>query len=338
MKNPIFPLSNSERMSHGVRLLFRTMRPRHDDLLLPDYRQTPDGYEYQIYHPRGKAIRTVMLVYGMTIDGWDDPRVVKFARSCADADLEVVVPHLPGLAKFMVESGDMRRLERIGGVLAKNSARKVGLIGFSTGGSYALLMAAQPNLSEKVGPLVLFSPIYDVRDVFERLHAPMEPAPKTAKDWDQFFWAQYVIAYRNRKRLHLSTAVGEALEILLADYAAYRLEVKRVFFEQHIRRLDLMERNDLLSEGRTLDLLSARGQLGNVLSPVFILHDASDQVVPPDHSRRMYAELARRGDGYRQEVLVTPWLSHVTMKTTGSPAELFQIISYISELFREKLC
>jgi hypothetical protein len=57
-------------------------------------------------------------------------------------------------------------------------------------------------------------------------------------------------------------------------------------------------------------------------------------VVPPNHSRRMYAELARRGPGFRQEVLITPWLSHVVMQTTGSPAELFQIITFVSELFR----
>jgi hypothetical protein len=72
-----------------------------------------------------------------------------------------------------------------------------------------------------------------------------------------------------------------------------------------------------------------------VTSPlVFILHDSANRVVPPDHSRRIFAELAKRGEGFRQEILITPWFSHVVMKKTGSQAELFQIVSFISGLFR----
>jgi hypothetical protein len=56
--------------------------------------------------------------------------------------------------------------------------------------------------------------------------------------------------------------------------------------------------------------------------------------VPPDHSRRMYAELAKRGAGYHQAVLITAWLSHVVMQTTGSLTELFRIVGFMSELFR----
>ncbi|HEY3311420.1 MAG TPA: alpha/beta hydrolase [Anaerolineales bacterium] len=334
MKYPHYSMSKTERLSRGAKILFRTMRPRYDDLLLPETRRTAEGFEYQVYQPQGKVIRTVMLVNGMTIRGEDDPRMVMFARSCAEAGLRVAIPLLPGLKEFIVEKGDMRRLESVARVLSRNNEERIGMIGFSTGGSYSLLLAAHPLLGAKIGPLVLFSPVYDVRDVAERLHTPIDPHPETAKEWDQFYWGQYVIAFRNRKKLRLATAVREALSILLGDWAEYSLEVKRAFFENHILGLQLIGHPDLFNEGQNLDLLSARGHLAEVKSPVFILHDASDQVVPPDHSRRMYAELAKRGAGFRQEVLVTPWLSHVVMNTTGNPAELFQIISYVSELFR----
>ena len=139
---------------------------------------------------------------------------------------------------------------------------------------------------------------------------------------------------RNRKQLGLNEAVQEALQILLADYDKYQISVKKVFFDQHIGPLKLIGRTDLVFEGEILDRLSARGHLASVKSPVFILHDSSDQLVPPDQSRQMYSELARRGSGFRQEVLVTPWLSHVVMKNTGNPAELFKIVSFMGELFR----
>jgi pimeloyl-ACP methyl ester carboxylesterase len=335
MKPIAQPMSNSARLSRGVRVMFRTMRPRRDDLTLPEIHKTPAGDEYHAYYPRGKALRTVVLIYGMTIDGERDGRLLKFARACANAGLRVIVPHLPGLMDFIVAPGDLQRLERILADLQPEKGTRLALTGFSTGGSYALLLAANPTLKEKIGPLVLISPIYDARDVADRLHAPADPPPQNPKEWDQFYWAQYVIAYRNRVRLSLPEAVEEALQIFLSDYDHYQVDVKRVFYNNHIAPYHLSERTDLLYENNDLDLLSARGHLAAVESPVFIMHDAADRVVPPDHSRRMHAELAQRGAAFRQGVLVTPWLSHVVMQTTGSPAELIQFVTYMSELFRE---
>jgi pimeloyl-ACP methyl ester carboxylesterase len=310
------------------------MRPRRDELILPEIHQTVRGHEYHIYYPRGKAIRTLVLIYGMTISGENDRRLLKFAHSCANAGLKVIIPHLPGLMEYRFARNDLRRLVDIVSLLAQNSREKIGLIGFSTGGSYSMLLAAHPALSNKIGPIVLFSPIYEARDVAERLHAPPDPAPQTPKAWDQFYWTQYVIAFRNRENLKLSDAVQDALKIQLADWEDYELDVKRTFYENNIAPHHLFERTDLLTEGETLEQLSARGQLATVKSPVFILHDSADQIVPPEHSRRMHAELALRGADFRQELLVTPWLSHVMLQNTGSLAELTKIVSFTAELFR----
>lgn len=87
--------------------------------------------------------------------------------ACTNAGLKVVIPHLPGLREFIVAEDDLQRLERILDCLPENGPG-IGLIGFSTGGSYSLLLAANPALKHKIGPVILFSPIYDVRDVAER--------------------------------------------------------------------------------------------------------------------------------------------------------------------------
>jgi len=326
--------NSSERISRGLRVMFRTMRPRRDDLVLPEIHRTARGYEYHVYYPRGKSIRTLVLVYGMTIAGENDRRLLKLAHSCANAGLKVIVPHLPGLMDYRVSRNDLHRLIEIVSLLVQKSHEKIGLIGFSTGGSYSLLLAGQPALREKIGPVVLFSPIYDARDVAKRLHTIPNPPPQTPKAWDQFYWTQYVIAFRNRKHLELSEAVQGALQILLADWEDYDLEVKRVFYENHIVPFRLFKRTDLLDEGAAFEQLSARGQLATIKSPVFILHDAADQIVPSDHSRRMYAELALRGAEFHQELLVTPWLSHVMLQNTGNLSELTKIVSFTAELFR----
>ena len=332
--HPTLFINQSDRIMHGLRVMLGTLRPRKDDLRLPEIQKTPKGNEYHIYYPSGKARRTVILIYGMTLEGENDGRLLRFARSCADAGLRVIVPHLPGLMGFHVARGDMRRLVDIVSSLSLDNGPKIGLIGFSTGGSYSLLLAARPKLRDKIGPVVLFSPIYDARDVAERLHAPVNPAPQTPKAWDEFYWAQFVIAFRNRKRLGLAAAVQEALQVFLSDYGDYDLAVKRVFYEKYIAWYQLTDRDDLVNEGSALDQLSARGQLAEVKSPVFILHDASDQIVPPQHSRSMYEELALRGTEFQQEVLVTPWVSHVILQNNGKLSELARIVSFTAELFR----
>jgi pimeloyl-ACP methyl ester carboxylesterase len=326
--------SDSERISRGMRVMFRAMRPRRDVLTLPGIQQTASGYEFHIYYPRGKAIHTLILVYGMSIAGENDARLVKFARSCANAGLKVIVPHLPGLMEYCFAHNDLQRLIEIARLLLMDTREKLGVIGFSTGGSYSMLLARHPALRERIGPVVLFSPIYDARDVARRLHAPPDPLPQTTKDWDHFYWTQFFIAYRNRKNLKFSQAVQSTLQTLLVDWEEYNLGEKRVFYNKHILPLHLFERTDLLDEGITLEQLSARGKLASVKSPVFLLHDADDRIVPPDHSRRMHAELALRGAEFHQEILVTPWLSHVMLQNTGSLSELTKIVSFTAELFR----
>jgi pimeloyl-ACP methyl ester carboxylesterase len=271
----------------------------------------------------------------MSIEGHNDFRLVKFARACADAGLKVIIPHLPGLMGFRFAHNDLQRLIDIAGLVTQDHQEELGLIGFSTGGSYSLLMAGHPGLQDKIGPVVLFSPLYDARDVATRLHAPPNPAPQTPKAWDHFYWTQFFIAYRNQKRLKIPDVVQELLKILLTDWEGHSLDVKRVFYENFIHSLRLYERTNLMDEGTALEQLSPRGQIACcVKSPVFIIHDSADMIVPPYHSLKIHDELSQRGADFRQEILVTPWLSHVVLQNTGNLSELTRIVSFTAELFR----
>jgi len=59
--------SHIKRLSRGLRMMYHTMRPRIDNLTLPEILYTDAGDEYHIYYPRGKALRTVIVVYCMSI-------------------------------------------------------------------------------------------------------------------------------------------------------------------------------------------------------------------------------------------------------------------------------
>jgi pimeloyl-ACP methyl ester carboxylesterase len=335
MATDLSQLSTSERISRGLRIMFRTMRPRRDALVLPEEHRTAKGYKYHVYYPRGRPIRTVLLIYGMTLAGENDPRLLKLGRACTNAGLRVVVPHLPGLMQYRVRREDVNRLADIINTLTFNKNEKLGLLGFSTGGSYSLLIASRPRMQDKIGPIVLFSPIYDIAHISKHLHTAPDPAPRTPKEWDQFYWTQCVIAFRNMGRLGFSAKERAALYDLLTNYEDDSPKMKEAFYHKHIAPRQMLQRTDLYFEGHLMDSLSARGKLDKVTSPVFILHDARDRVVPPEQSIQMFNELTRRGAGFKQELLVTPWLSHVILQNTGNVTELVKIVQFTAELFKQ---
>ncbi len=332
MSVPPHTSRNSFPLLKGVQLLAQTVIPTYQDLMLPEQSKTLEGYDYNVYYPRGKAIHTILLIYGMTISGENDTRLLEFAFSCVRAGLKVVIPHLPGLSDYMIDAGDLARLHAVARDLTSGKPEKLGLVGFSTGGSYALLLAADPLLREQISPVLLFSPIYDVRDVFIRLHATLVPHA-SIKERDQLIWSQFVIAYRNRDLLKLSPYALRTIRIILTDFEAYDQDFKNLFFETQIKGLNLSRRDDLVNEGPVLDDLSAKGQLANVKSPVFILHDQTDRVVPPQHSALIHQELAARGNGFTQEILITSILEHVEVKKLNLPRDVLQMAGFLSQLF-----
>lgn len=321
------------QISRGMHLLRGALHPDYADLLIPETYFTREGFEFQVYHPGGRALRTVVLVYGMTILGEEDGHITAFARACASAGLRVIVPVLPGLKRYVVDSEDVFRLKKILDTLLMDVDSKLGVVGLSTGGDYALLLASTPKYCEVFDPVILLSPIYNLREVFERVHALDAPNSQLKEDWDLYYWRQCILAYRNHLVLNISDESEQKLQQLLGDFELTPLSKKRHFFEQYIAPLNLLSRHDLLNEGTLLDQLSIGGRLHNTTSPIYIMHGSSDPVVSPDHSRRIYAELARRGLGFKQKLLVTPWFSHVELQTALNVKELLMILYILGKLF-----
>lgn len=322
-----------KQVTSGTQVLLGTLHPNHADVLIPEKCFTTEGFEYHIYHPSGRALRTVLLVYGMCILGEEDGHVTAFARSCANAGLRVVVPVLPGLKQFTVDGEDFFRLEKIVHVIMENEAETIGMVGLSTGGNYALLLASLQAFCQKINPVLLLSPIYDLQDVFHNMHSPNVPEKPFGSGWNIYCWQQFVIAYRNHLMLEISGNNHKRLEGILDDYELLSLKEKTSFFEKNIVPLKLPGRPYLLNEGTLLDTLSAAGNLKNIRSSIYIIHGSIDPLVSPEHSRKIYAELSLRGDGFKQELLVTPWFSHVDFKATMNVKELFTIVSFLGELF-----
>ena len=120
------------------------------------------GVVGDLYGPPDAA--PILFVPGATKRGRGDERVVEAARALARAGRRVFVPELDLYEKVFRRS-DVDRLVDALDVLSET--RPVGVVGFSYGGSFAIIAAANPTVSEDVAFVATFGSYYDLGNVVQ---------------------------------------------------------------------------------------------------------------------------------------------------------------------------
>lgn len=324
-------LPRTRRDWNGARLFVRSLQSKPKLNIPPQTQKTQRGNSFDLYLLGDKPIKTIIPVYGMGLLAERDPRLNKFTQACLEMNTRVAVPHLPGLSSFLLDRGDLEKLIDLLTHIYGQYQETVSVIGFSAGASIALSACSEPAIADMVSSIVVFSPLHDIREVWQTLHRQNVDWEVDEKELDEAIWARYVIAYRNRDRLGLSedenTTIAESLRRWSFDLP---LETKRSFYLQTIAPLSLSLRRDLLMENDAFDVLSPRGKLKGVQARVSILHDSSDSLVPPAHGQRILNELGNDG---RHKLLVTPLLSHVTILAGRNILDALRIINFLGELY-----
>ena len=139
----------------AARLLLRNLG--RTTLEVPaERRSTPQGYSYDFYEPSRSERGTVLMVYGFTLAGEKEPRLVRFTQGFSASGFRVAVPDLPGMKALTLERSDLDRIVNMIAHLHAEFAGPIGVIGFSAGGGIALAAAANSQVLGFVGPILLF--------------------------------------------------------------------------------------------------------------------------------------------------------------------------------------
>ena len=101
------------------------------------------------------------------------------------------------------------------------------------------------------------------------------------------------------------------------------------------RRIDLV-RPQLLAafhaDQAELASLSPHGQIANLRVPVFILHGASDTIIPPAESLWLEKEVPRRD---LRAILITPAFTHVDPQHKASWIDQVRLVDFIAAVLQE---
>ncbi|MDR1726965.1 MAG: alpha/beta hydrolase [Acidobacteriota bacterium] len=326
------------RVAWAARLAFSLDRLTHDlsngverrDLAVTDAKadRTGDGgrtYEALYYRPSGTAPKTaVIIAAGLSEKGCHDPRLVALARTLASNGLLVVTPDIREFREFEISAEPIRQITfwhgQVPSLEGGAGIRKVGMAGISYSGTMAIIAASRPEIRDDTAFVLAIGPYFDLIGCAREWFAAGSP-----DEWKGFYPQRYYARW---------LLMRAALDMLPTP-------VERRFMDETVAALIATHRAPAVPPGMTpagrrwhglatvrpgqtdgelataierhlaaalYDDLSPEKPLAELRCPLFLIHGAHDDLIPPRES----VELHRRvvGQGRAAHLLVSPLLSH----------------------------
>ena len=269
------------------------------------------GIRVRLYRQADAAAKppAILLCPGAVVDGIDDARFVALARALTRQGFEVATPDLPSLRVFRIDGEDPARIADIARQFA--GSRRVTLAGISIGGSYCLVAAARPDMTDKVACVFSFGGYADLAGLLELwMTAPKPDVPGLLNPLRE---GRQLLLKGNRERLD-PDAYAAAMQSTEPASAA---EARRLLapLQTELKRLTP----------------AASGRVPRC--PVFLLHGLEDPIVPATDAAALSSNLRARGA--RVRVLVTDLFSHVDSDGgRPSPLRALPMLRFIAAFLR----
>ena len=309
----------------------------------------------RVYTPAADADSAPAFIIfpGIHRGGVDEPRLAGFSRRFASAGAIVVSVPLPDLREFRVT---MRATDQIedAAVWAANDPAigrggRIGLAGVSFAGGLSLVAAGRPALADRLSMAVSFGGYGDLTRVLRFLCTGALPDGSRGTPHDYgvavvllevaptMVPAGQVEPLRRGVLTFLEGSLHDLTDkpraaALFADaraQAALLPEPARTLLgwvnDRDVTRLGPA----VLPHVERLDGVAALSPERSpaATAPVFLLHGASDNVIPSAETP-LVADYLRRSGNARVETLLTPLVSHADLEMDAPPADVWRLVSF----------
>lgn len=270
--------------------------------------ETPEGVRsVDIYRPEGEGPYAGTVVFlGVAPAGADDPRVINLGQALARANMATLIYWSPEKAQKEIHAPDIHNLVTAFKYLRSRDyvdAERVGIAGFSVGGSFALMAAAQEEIRGEVDYVNAFGAYYDLKDVIAAIGSRTRARLDEAGRDERMPWAvnsltlevatklllESLPSHSEAEQIREALAEGRGLgqhELSQAGYAVYRILAGGSFAEIEPLVGDLPD--GLLDR---VERVSPKNYVDDVGAPVLLMHDRADDLIPPEESRKLNAAL-----------------------------------------------
>lgn len=329
----------------GPLLRWETLPVETQEITLPT---THGSVRARLYTPSGMSHpRGMVLVHGIHHLGIDEPRLVSFARAAAGVGFTVLTPEVTALADYRVDGASIATIgESPAWLQQRLGTGPVTLVGVSFAGGLSLLAASDPRYAPHIRALFLMGAYDDLGRVSRFLATNQAELPDgrwvpyTAHDYgaavfvyshlDQFFSAGDLDVAHGALRDWLWEQPQDALALLPRLSPAGRA-IMEILLARQIERLRPRLLEAINTDQSQLAAISPEGKLGDLRVPVFILHGATDDVIPSTESLWLEKEIPRP---YLKEALITPAFSHVDPDKSSTWSDELRLVSFLADVLR----
>ena len=318
-----------------------TQTPVREEITFP--RADAEGQADIYYIPDGKRRAALLVFLGANAAGRDDTDVVNFGNALARAGYVPMFSWSPTMG--LQNNVDPAEVENL--VWAFRHLRtldyvnpdRIGMAGFSVGGSFTMVAASDSRISDDVAFVNAFGAYYDARDFFIQIASNTKRSGDTLEHWDvdpltrRVFTNELIeVAPTEEERNILARRYVDNAEVSQAelDGLAGTAGISRQLLDgaapQEAERLLNQMPPDFLEK---LDGISPRNHIDNFKNRLLIMHDVGDPLIPVGESRRLVETLRSQG---RQDMRYTETeiFEHVR---PGADLQLWPLVKGATKLY-----
>lgn len=302
--------------------------------------------QFRLYVPeQGARHGGIVLLHGVHHLGIDDPRMINLSQALAGAGVEVMTPELQDLADYRITPRTINTIGASAVILSTRMKQRVGIIGLSFAGTLSLMAAARPEYADKIGFVLAVGGYEDMARVarFYTTDIETDPAGKEIHSQAHEYGA-LLLAYAHLERFFSARDVPVAREALRQwlweDPQA--MKTAAALSPQGKKTLDLLlhHRDELQQDFATeieqrqadMDAVSPRGKLDGLKTRVYLLHGASDNIVPPAETLWLERDVPKRT---LKRVLISEALTHVNAGNGEPLSEKWALVHFFAGVLQE---
>ncbi|MGH9616267.1 MAG: alpha/beta hydrolase family protein [Acidobacteriaceae bacterium] len=287
----------------------------------------------------------VVLVHGLAPKGNKDGLLNFVALRMAQIGLRVVMPNIPCEQHRLMRASDMDDIGATVQWSAHVSGQRVALFGISFGGGMALATAEMPQYANLIKVFFSDAGYNDLERlghyyIGEKVTAPdgrpyQESPPGSGPLLIAFQYLDEMVPAKDvhvMRKLILSEDLNHSGGPAPSDVLT-PMQNKLYDDLRTVRTQTIREKYHQMLDRHHAEwvALSPDRNLGQMRTPIYILHGADDHSIPPEEALWTLHEAPR---GEKIKVVITPWLTHAVLRGRASIWEKLRVGNFICEVLR----